>query len=122
MIEIGDTVHTKSGKLYTVRSFFHVIRENEDHAHLVPVKPHPSRHSTHARIESLTLVRTRELTLAFHHATLSDLAGFDPAARARERELAGHWLSRAEHRNDDSRAALCLGSDRIIELEEKCAS
>lgn len=116
-IEIGDTVHTASGKLYIVRSFFDAIGYTDRQAYLQPLKPRPSRHSTHAAVGSLTLVRSRELSLAFHYAALSELDGAQDWQRARDRQMAARWLSRAEERNDDSRAALCLGSDRILELE-----
>jgi hypothetical protein len=114
--EIGDTVMTTTGRLYIIRSFFQTARDGEK-AYLSPVKPRPSRASTHAGRDTLTLVRSRELSLAFHYAAEHDRDGIEDWQRETARRMAGHWLSRAEHRNDDSRAALCLGSDRVFDLE-----
>lgn len=114
--KVGDTVHTTSGKLYTVRSFWTSSRQGPS-ATLAPLKAGPDRKQTHAGLESLTLVRSRELSLAYHYAAQSELDGAAPWQRARARERAAHWLTMAEQRNDDSRAALCIGSDRILELE-----
>lgn len=114
--EIGDTIHTQSGKLYVIRSFW-VSAARGPSATLQPLQPGPHRQQTHGAIEFLTLVRTRELSLAFHYAALSERDGVEDWQRVRDRKMAAVWLSRAEHRNDDSRAALCLGSDRILELE-----
>lgn len=114
--EIGDTVHTTSGKLYIVRSFWTSSRQGPS-ATLQPLPSSGHRKQTHAGLESLTLVRTAQLSLAYHYAALTDLPGIDEATRRRDAAHAARWLSAAEHRNDDSRAALCLGSDRILELE-----
>lgn len=115
-MKIGDIVHTKSGKLYILRSCWTSARQGPS-ATLQPLKPGPHRNHAHASLESLTLVRTRELSLAFHYAADSEREAAPEWMRENARRSAAYWLSRAEERNDDSRAALCLGSDRILELE-----
>jgi hypothetical protein len=114
--QIGDTVMTTTGKLYLIRSFWTSARHGES-ATLQPLKPTHRRHVSSSRVDTLTLVRSGQLTLAFNYAAKADRDGAEPWQREAARKLAGHWLTQAELRNDDSRAALCLGSDRILELE-----
>lgn len=114
--QIGDTVHNTAGKLYTIRSFWISSRSGPS-ATLAPLKPNQETKKTNASLESLTLVRSRELSLAYHYAADSEREEVPRFTRNQSRLLAAHWLSRAEERNDDSRAALCIGSDRILELE-----
>lgn len=115
-LEIGDTVHTTKGKLYIVRSFWNATRGGPS-ATLAPLQPGPHRQHSNSRVETLTLIRTRELSLVFHYASMSEVEGLEEKRRAWHRRRAAHWLTKAEERNDDSRAALCLGSDRVLELE-----
>lgn len=114
--EIGDTVHTTTGKMYVIRGFWTSTRGGPS-VTLAPLKPGPHRQHSTSRVETLTLVRSRELSLAFHYASMSEVEGLDEERRAWHRARAAHWLTKAEERNDDSRAALCLGSDRVLELE-----
>lgn len=116
-MKIGDTVMTSPGRFYILRSFFQSARVG-DSATLSPlVSGPPKRIRSSAGVAGLTLVRTRELSLAFHYAAESERDGIEPWQKVRARQYAAHWLSRAEERNDDTRAALCLGSDRILDLE-----
>lgn len=114
--EIGDTVHTTTGKLYRIRSFWSSTKHGPS-ATLAPLQPGPHRYTSSSKVETLTLVRSRELSLAFHYASMSEVEGLTADRQAWHRRRAAHWLTKAEERNDDSRAALCLGSDRILELE-----
>lgn len=110
--EIGDTVHTTTGKLYLIQSFWLSSRQGA----AATLAPLPTGKKSNAPLSALTLVRSRELSLAFHYA-----AQFDAATTAEEREearrMAAVCLTSAEERNVDSRAGLCLGSDRVFELE-----
>lgn len=119
-LAIGDTVMTKTGRLYILRTFWHSTRHGPS-ATLSPLKPSPKRHTTGAKVEHLTLVRSRELSLAFHYAADSEREGIPDWMRENARRSAAHWLTRAEQRDADSRAALCLGSDRILDLEAAAA-
>ena len=113
--QIGDQVHTKSGKPYSIQSFSKNARQGQM-AYLRPLQPGPHRKHTHAAVSSLTLIRTAQLVLAFAYASDFDRATF-PIDREQKRRWAAHWLTQAEHRNDDSRAALNLGTDRLLDLE-----
>lgn len=115
-LQIGDQVHTRSGKPYRIQSFSNNARQGQM-AYLKPLQPGPHRKHTHAAVGSLTLIRTAQLVLAFQYASQHDRALF-PSDREEARRWASHWLTQAEHRNDDSRAALNLGTDRLLDLEE----
>jgi len=114
--QIGDMVHTASGKVYFVKSFFSSSRVGPS-ASLAPVKAGPPRHATSAALSSLTLIRTAQLTLAFRFADKASRPDAEPWQSSAARARAAHWLTQAEHRNDDSRAALNLGTDRLLDLE-----
>lgn len=116
IFEIGDTVRTPSGKFYLIRSFWTAMRDGR-RATLAPLQSAPHRKHTNAALPSLSLVRSRELSLAFHYAAESERDGAEEWQRARARQQAGRWLTMAEQRDVDSRAELCMGSDRILELE-----
>lgn len=114
--EIGDVVKTTRGKVYILRSFFQSSRHGPS-VTLQPVLHKSTRHASNSKVDTLTLVRSRELTLAYHYATLSDRPGITDEARRRDAAHANRWLTMAEQRNVDSRAALCLASDRMLEME-----
>ena len=118
--QIGDTVHTASGRVYFVKTFFTSSRVGPS-ATLAPLKAGPPRHSTSAALSSLTLIRTSQLTLAFRHADKAQHPDAQPWQRAAAAARAAHWLTQAELRGDDSRAALNLGTDRILDLEVDAA-
>ena len=119
--QIGDQVHTASGKPYRIQSFSHNARQGQM-AYLKPLQPGPHRKHTHAAVGSLTLIRTAQLARAFGLAHAADLDGLQPWQRAVLLRQAAQCLTAAEHRNDDSRAALNLGTDRLLDLEEVKAS
>jgi len=114
--QIGDQVHTKSGKPYVIRGFSRSTKQGEM-AYLAPLLPGPRRNHTHALVASLTLIRTAQLALAFRYAGDVDRESAPEFTKTRSRILAAHWLTQAEHRNDDSRAALNLGTGRLLDLE-----
>lgn len=111
--QIGDTVHTTTGKLYVIQSFWLSSRQGP----AATLAPLPSGKKSNAPLTALTLVRTAQLSAAFGYAHASEREGVPAWQRDSDRRSAAYWLTQAEHRNDDSRAALCLGSDRILELE-----
>lgn len=114
--QVGDTVHTQSGRLYVIRTLYTGMRGQRT-AGLAPPMPKPGRRRTTAPVDTLTLVRSAQLSLAFHYAAKGDREDIEDWQRDSDRRSAAYWLTKAEERNDDSRAALCLGSDRILELE-----
>lgn len=103
-IEIGDMVKNASGKVYVVRGLINTTRYGAGATLQLP-GTRGSRHESTSSLTSLSLMRSRELRLAYHYAAAGD------------RERAELWLTMAEQRNDDSRAELCMGTDRILELE-----
>lgn len=111
--QIGDTVHTTTGKLYVIQSFWLSSRQGP----AATLAPLPSGKKSNAPLTALTLVRTAQLSAAFGFAHASEHDGVLDYQRDLCRAMAAHWLTQAEQRGDDSRAALCLGTDRILELE-----
>lgn len=118
--QIGDQVHTKSGKPYRIQSFYDSRQGRM--AYLRPLQPGPRRSHTHASLSSLTLIRTAQLARTFGLAHAAEMDGLLPIQRAVLLRQAAQCLTAAEHRNDDSRAALNLGTDRLLDLEEVKAS
>lgn len=114
--QIGDQVHTSTGKPYRIQSFSRDARRGEM-AYLKPIKPGPHRKHTHVPVASLTLIRSAQLARAFGLAHAAERDGLLPQQRAVLLAQAAHCLTAAEHRNDDSRAALNLGTDRLLDLE-----
>jgi hypothetical protein len=120
----GDVVRTKAGLPYTVTSTYTAGRNGQpvDMAALRPLRPGPKRRAAHAAVDSLTLVRTVQLSMAGHYAAEAERAR-EAWQRDRHMRWANHWFHQAQTRNDDSQGALHLLSDRLDDLEgAPCAS
>lgn len=118
-LSLGDVVRTPAGHPYTIsRLFTHLGR---DEAGLTPLVHTPMRHRSTALVMGLTLIRTRELSLAQDYSAEAAREGIEAWQADRYRRWAAYWLGRAIERNDDPQAALHLASDNLNDLEGSAA-